>query len=98
VFEAVIAPAPTTSELTQYAGRYYSEELDTSYTFATKDGKLTLHRKKFEDAALTPAAVDSFRDAELGTIKFTRNAKNEVTGFALFAGRVRNLKFARQTD
>jgi CubicO group peptidase (beta-lactamase class C family) len=98
VYEAVIAPAPTASQLTQYAGRYYSEELDTSYTFATKDGKLTLHRKKFEDAALTPAAVDSFRDAELGTIKFTRNAKNEVTGFALFAGRVRNLKFARQTD
>lgn len=55
-------------------------------------------RKKFEYSVLTPAAVDSFRDAELGTIKFTRNAKNEVAGFELFAGRVRHLKFVRQTN
>jgi CubicO group peptidase (beta-lactamase class C family) len=98
VFEPDNTPALTAAELVQYAGRYYSQELDTSYTFVVKDGKLVLQRKKFEDAPLTPGAVDSFTDADLGTIKFTRDSKNAVTGFELNAGRVRHLKFARQMN
>ena len=96
VLEAVNAPTP--AELGQYAGRYYSQELDTSYTFAVREGKLVLQRKKFEDASLTSVGGDSFTDADLGTIKFTRDSRNAVTGFELNAGRVRHLKFARQVN
>jgi len=96
VLEAVNAPTP--AELGQYAGRYYSQELDTSYTFALREGKLVLQRKKFEDASLTSVGGDSFTDADLGTIKFTRDSRNAVTGFELNAGRVRHLKFARQMN
>lgn len=98
VLEPDNTPAPTASELEPYAGKYYSQELDTTYAFAVKEGKLILQRKKFEDSSLTPGTVDSFNDPELGTIKFTRDAKKAVTGFELNAGRVRHLKFARQVN
>jgi CubicO group peptidase (beta-lactamase class C family) len=96
VLDLVNAPAPIA--LVQYAGRYYSSELDTSYTFVVKEGKLVLQRKKFEDSTLTPVGGDSFTDPDLGTIRFTRDPNNVVTGFELNAGRVRHLKFARQVN
>jgi CubicO group peptidase (beta-lactamase class C family) len=98
VLEAVNAPPATAGELMQYAGKYYSQELDTSYTFAVKEGKLMLQRRKFDDTSLTPGSVDRFTNADLGTIRFTRDSKNAVTGFELNAGRVRHLKFARQMN
>lgn len=98
VFEAVNAAAPSAAQLAEYAGRFYSEELDTSYVFAVKDGKLILQRKKFEDSTLSPGGVDSFYDGDLGTFKFVRNSKNQIDGFELFAGRVRQLKFVRRTN
>ncbi|HWO00418.1 MAG TPA: hypothetical protein VNS63_14235, partial [Blastocatellia bacterium] len=96
VLEPVNAPAPT--DLAQYVGRYYSQELDTTYTFAVKEGKLVLQRKKFEDSYLSSSGPDNFSDADLGTIKFTRDPGKAVIGFELNAGRVRHLKFARQTN
>lgn len=97
VFEYVEAPAePTAAALAEYAGVYYSEELDTRYTVVVKDGKLAMRRRKFEDTPLKPKSADEFTAANAGSIKFTRDAQKRVAGFEINAGRVRNLRFTKE--
>lgn len=98
VFEYVAArAAPAGAQLAEYAGIYYSEELDTRYTVIVKDDKLVVRRRKFEDAALTPSSADDFTAANVGSIKFTRDAQKLVSGFELNAGRVRHLRFSKES-
>ncbi len=97
VFEYVAASAaPAAASLAEYAGVYYSEELDTHYTVIVKDDKLVVRRRKFEDTALTPKAPDEFAAANAGTIKFTRDSQKRVAGFEINSGRVRRLRFTRE--
>jgi Beta-lactamase len=98
VFEYVAASAaPAAAQLAEYAGIYYSEELDTRYTVIVKDDKLVVRRRKFEDAKLTPSSADDFTVANVGSIKFTRDAQKRVSGFELNAGRVRHLRFSKES-
>ena len=97
VFEYVAASAaPAAAQLAEYAGTYYSEELDTRYTVIVKDDKLAVRRRKFEDKALTPASVDEFTVTNAGSIKFIRDSQKRVSGFEINAGRVRHLRFSKE--
>lgn len=97
-FEYVEAsPARTASSLAEYAGVYYSEELDTRYTIMVKEEKLVVRRRKFEDTSLTPKSADEFTAANAGTIKFLRDDQKRVSGFEINAGRVRHLRFAKDS-
>ena len=79
-----------------YAGRYYSEEIDSTYTIAFHDGALTLERKKSLTHKLTSGpSADEFRVMNLGTVKFERDGSGKITGFRLSNGRVLNLLFTR---
>ena len=79
-----------------YAGRYYSEEIDSTYTIVFRDGALTLERRKSLTHKLSPGpSADEFRVAGLGTVKFERDPGGKVTGFRLSNGRVLNLLFTR---
>ncbi len=86
----------TAAALAEYAGVYYSEELDARYTVIVKDNKLVVRRRKFEDATLTPKSPDEFAVADAGSIKFTRNSEKRVAGFEINAGRIRHLRFSRE--
>jgi CubicO group peptidase (beta-lactamase class C family) len=97
VFEAMPPAKTSAADLAEFAGDYYSDEIDSIYKISIKEGKLTLSRKK--SIVLTPQPV--FRDAFstmsiLGTIRFTRDAQNRVDGFKLSAGRIRGFKFVKQ--
>jgi len=39
--------------------------------------------------------VDNFQAAGLGTIRFARDASGKVTGLAIYAGRVLDVRFKR---
>jgi CubicO group peptidase (beta-lactamase class C family) len=78
-------------ELTRYAGRYESPELETMYTLSVENGKLMLRRRRSEAIALVPSATDTFT-AEGITYRFVRD-KGRVAGFLVDAGRTRNLRF-----
>ena len=82
---------PTAAELTRYAGRYDSPELETSYVLSVENGKLMLHRRRSAPVALTPTTTDTFT-AEGITYRFVRD-KGRITGFLVDAGRTRNLRF-----
>ena len=83
--------APAANELTRYAGRYDSPELETMYMLSVDNGKLMLRRRRSEPIALTPTTTDTFT-AEGITYRFVRD-KGRVTGFVVDAGRTRNLRF-----
>lgn len=81
------------AQLGLYQGRYFSEELQTTYELKLDDGRLCLHRKNAPPHSLDPAGSDEFHDGGL-QFHFQRE-KGSVSGFRLDAGRVRNLMFRR---
>lgn len=98
VFEYVeVTASPNPAQLVEFAGAYYSEELDTRYTVIVKDEKLAVRRRKFEDVALVPKSADEFTLADVGTIRFLRDPQKRVSGFEINAGRVRHLLFSRES-
>ena len=88
---------PSADDLAQYAGDYASDELQTTYRFAVKDGRLTLNVNWHEPSVLEPSVRDEFHDASDTTFVFRRDAAGHITACDLIAGRVRNISFTRAT-
>jgi len=95
VFERFQAVKLSASELAQYAGDYTSSELQATYKLAVKDGKLMLRVNWQEATPLEPSVRDEFQGPEGSAIAFRRDAKDQIIGLDVFAGRVRNIFFAR---
>ena len=86
---------PAAAELAQYAGVYTSSELEATYRLALNDGKLTLFNNWQEPATLDPSVRDEFQGPDGMAIVFRRNAASHITGFEVFAGRVRDIAFTK---
>ena len=97
LYESVAAFDPTPTQLAEYQGAYTSEEIDPTYRITLADGKLSLVRLKHKPEPLHPAMMDVF-SSDTGTLHFTRNANQKITGFTLNAGRIRNFHFNRKPD
>ena len=63
-----------------------SAELQATYRFAVKDGKLTLAMNWQEPAVLEPTVLDEFQGPFGTAIVFRRDAAGHITGCDLFAG------------
>lgn len=91
------AAAPTLDAKMQgsYAGKYVSDEIDATFTVAAAGTGLTLQRDTDrEPMALQPTGPDTFR-ARGFTIRFEKSG-DRVTSLVVDAGRVRDIRFARQ--
>ncbi len=89
-------PEPMTlssSQLQKYAGHYYSDELDFTYTFKVENSNLILELRETSHT-LSPYAVDSF-GWEGRKLDFIRNEENKIIGFTLEEGIVKNMKFTK---
>ena len=86
--------APTEEDLTDYAGRFYSEELETFYTFEVDDGELVAHQRRLGRFTLQPGEVENFAGGGL-TFVFERDRNGEVIGFYLSNVRTRDVRFGR---
>jgi CubicO group peptidase (beta-lactamase class C family) len=86
---------PTDAELREYAGSYYSDELDTRYDLELKAGSLRLTVGHNEEAAVAPLMKDVFVAAGQARVKFLRDGQGVITGFLISTGRVLNLRFAK---
>jgi hypothetical protein len=95
VYEWVLAVDPTAEQLGEYAGAFVSEEIDPVYRFEVKNGKLTLLRLKNKPDALQPTTRDVFT-GQIGTLRFTRDANQKISGFVLDAGRIQGFQFTRR--
>jgi CubicO group peptidase (beta-lactamase class C family) len=96
-FESVTPFDPTAAEMAEYAGAYESEELDPVYRIALQDGKLALTRLKHKPDTLRPIMKDVFV-GEIGTVHFTRDASQHISGFMLDADRIQNFRFTKRTN
>jgi len=90
-----VRPAPATVASQDYAGTYTSDELDVKLVVAAKGDKLVLRRRPADEIELRPAYADDFAAPGLGTIRFSRDSSGRVTGLAIFAGRVIDVRFTR---
>ena len=97
VLEAASAYAPSPAELSEYIGAYVSEEIDPVYRMVLQEGNLTLTRLKSKPDTLHPAVRDVFT-GEIGTVRFTRDANQHISGFILNAGRIQNFRFSRRPN
>ncbi len=100
VFEKVEFISYAPDQLNEFAGNYYSEELDATYTFNNVNGQLVLRRKKWPDIKLKSVFADAFNDDSLGVIRFLRGPRKQIVGLTLSNGNrgVRRLRFSRHSE
>jgi CubicO group peptidase (beta-lactamase class C family) len=77
--------------LTDFEGRFYSDELAAEYRFIMIKEKLTITHNRLNDIKLDSGNAKDIFFGELGEITFVRDANNAITGFKITSGRVRNL-------
>jgi CubicO group peptidase (beta-lactamase class C family) len=97
IFEVATPYQPTQTELAAYPGAYLSEEIDPVYRIVLQDGNLNLTRLKNKAEVLRPTVRDIFT-GEIGTVRFTRDANQRISGFVLDAGRIQNFRFSRRPN
>ena len=95
VLERVRPAQPTSRDLEALAGRYSSDEAETTFTVQVRDGTLELAQRPATVYPLTPLYADAY-DSELGTIIFRRDAAGAVTAFSVVQDRVWDLRFRRE--
>lgn len=85
----------STADLQEYEGEYFSDELQATYRIRLVEGELRLRVGARSRDVLTPVSEDVLR-ADVGQLRFRRDAAGEVVGFDLHAGRVEGLSFVRR--
>jgi CubicO group peptidase (beta-lactamase class C family) len=93
-FEKLEIVRLTPAQLEEYAGRYHSAELQTTFTVRVVDGELTVLRRGEAPQRLQPRERDEFASGPV-TLRFQRDAAGAVTGYRLDMGRIRGLLFER---
>ena len=84
----------TSAQLTDYTGAYHSDELNISYKVLLNGEQLFLKRGYSPQDALNSVTQDIFISRDLD-LRFERDEQNQVCGFRLGAGRVRNIPFRK---
>jgi hypothetical protein len=83
-------------DLTSFAGRYFSEELETFYDLSVEGGKLVIRHRRFGPVPLTYTSGDSFSGTlPVSSLVFSRDAEGKVTGFEAGNGRARGIIFKK---
>ena len=85
-------------DLSMFAGKYYSEELSTFYTFLVEDGELIARHPRHEDIKLKLVKKDIFSGDKwfFGQAEIIRSNIGVITGCKVSSGRVRGVWFERQ--
>lgn len=92
---ALVAEVSQFNRMEEYAGKYYSPELDVIYEVSLQSDQLVAQHRKHGTLRLTPVAKDEFNGNQwfLGRIQFARDGDTNVIGFRASNMRVRNVKF-----
>lgn len=97
--------AVSSVELGDYAGTFFSSELDATYHLLVVDGGLQVRIEQEQPLKVVPVTADvlAFRFQPQGwskpetvTLQFSRSGKGTVNGFALSAGSERGILFERR--
>ncbi|MCH2229921.1 MAG: beta-lactamase family protein [Crocinitomicaceae bacterium] len=83
------------SDLKDYTGNYYSEELQTTYKIELIDNKLRGFHTKFGQFEIDIIRKDLIDWSGFATVKYIRNTAKEITGFYVNLNRVKNVWFKK---
>ncbi|MDX2043969.1 MAG: serine hydrolase, partial [Acidobacteriota bacterium] len=86
----------TDEQLSEYAGVYFSEELDTTYRLVVENGRLAAIDRNDTKRPLVVRTRELLTLMQGAQFEFTRDAAGKVTGFGVNAGRIRGVRFVRQ--
>ena len=86
---------PSESQLQEYTGSYTSPELGVNYRISASNGNLVVKRHLQSDLTLVPAYQDAF--SNFGSWVFTRDAGGKVNGVLYTQGRVRRVRFVKDS-
>lgn len=94
VYDTVKPATYKPHHLAEFAGKYESDEVGTTYTITPQDDKLLFRTGSWGTFVLSPRFVDSFANpSEMGTLIFMRDKSKRVSGFVIRSGKVKNLRF-----
>lgn len=92
------------ANLGEYLGRFYSDEIDATYTLSfDANGAVVATRQKYPPTSLVPAGPDVFFMKNLSIVlpkvlvQFNRNGQGQITGFRMdeLGGRLSNFHFVK---
>lgn len=88
----------TPEQMQGYIGDYYSEELGTTYKIILQENKLLARHRRHGEIPLIMSKRDIFTGRQwfFRKVQFIRNKNQNISGFLLTGGRVRNLRFVKQ--
>jgi CubicO group peptidase (beta-lactamase class C family) len=98
-------PSLSSVELAEFAGSFFSAELDATYRFAVVDGSLVVRIEQEPPLQVTTLADDRFEirfsdqglsGPQTANLEFDRNRSGAVTGFGLSSGSERGIVFERR--
>lgn len=97
IFERYTKPTFSDADLKLYAGTYVSDELDVTYRIIVRDGSLVMQHRRYADSKMKPVTTEHFITGNwwMWNIDFKKDAKGNVTGFAVNSGRILGLKFRK---
>ncbi len=78
-----------------YLGKYYSEELEATYSVQINDGKLVLQHMRHGTIELSPIIEDIFHSDHwfMVEVEFVRDSSGKITGFLASDNRSHNILF-----
>jgi hypothetical protein len=85
----------TASQLREYAGEYYNDELPVTYKLAVEKDSLFFKHKNAPEGALKAMDRDKFT-MRWFSIEFVRDKRKRVKGFVLGAGRAADIEFVKK--
>ena len=95
VYDRVEPVRPSAAELRAFAGRYTSDEVNTTLELLVDEGTLVIRRPPDWNIRLTPVYADAFR-GDLGWITFDRDASGQVLRLNVSQDRMWRLPFDRR--
>lgn len=88
-------PRLSPAALSEFAGRYKSEELDAIYDLSIENGALVLRCNWNPPLTLTPIARDEFDSGKYGILVFRRDGNHRISGLSVFTLNTRNVGFQK---
>ncbi|HKQ77717.1 MAG TPA: serine hydrolase domain-containing protein [Blastocatellia bacterium] len=85
----------TTTQMAEYAGDYYSDELQVTYRVRNERDKLFIRYRRVIDGELAPFSKDTFKIYGVIVIQFTRDGQNRISGFIPQNGGAKNIRFTK---
>jgi CubicO group peptidase (beta-lactamase class C family) len=79
-----------------YIGRFYSPELESTLDIKLIDDKLICHHARHGDFPVKLRGKDTLEIPDIGSIDIARDTENIITGIRVSNGRARNVWFVKQ--